>query len=148
MMSAVERIAGNKRAEFKDFLKRYDQGPLDEGYTDSEVRSRYEEVAARLPDSDYEESAMAAFSRMTPGERNEFYSQLRSSATRQGFSTTAFESEGIAPQDDPAVLAGLTTRLRSEPEVLPSLLNDNLANSALKAGFAGIAANAINKVIH
>jgi hypothetical protein len=145
-MNVIERMVDEKRGEYGEFLKRYDQGPPDEGYSDDEVRSRYEDVAARVTDSEYREAAERSFQRMSAAERQEFYTQLRSSAARQSFSAPEFEAAS-GSLDDPTQLAALTSRLRNEPDILPDLLNDNLANSSLKAGFAGIAANAINQFL-
>jgi hypothetical protein len=147
-MNILEKIVGEKRTEFSDFMKRYDQGRPDEGYADDEVRSRYNEVASRLSDDEYEDSAREAFDRMSPQERREFYSQLRQTAGREGFDPSQFNGDDAGRYEDSRELAGLTSRMRREkPDMLSNLLGGNLANSALKGGFAGIAASAIKKFL-
>jgi hypothetical protein len=146
-MNLIKELIGERQQEFRDFTSRYEQGPPDQGYTDDEVRNRYDEVAARLSDSEYEDSAREAFDRMSPEERREFYSQLRQNAGREGLDAGMFDGES-SRYEDPRELAGLTSRVRREkPDMLSSLLGGNLANSALKGGFAGIAASAIRKFL-
>jgi hypothetical protein len=146
-MNILEKIVGDKRDEFNDYTKRYDQGSPDEGYSDDEVRSRYDDVASRLSDEEYEDSAREAFERMSPQERREFYSQLRQTAGREGMDAGQFNGDA-SRYEDSRELAGLTSRVRREkPDMLSGLIGGNLANSALKSGFAGIAASAIKKFI-
>jgi hypothetical protein len=144
-MDALERVLDERREELNDFTKRYDQGPPDEGYADEEVRSRYEQVASRLPERDFEESARVAFDRMAPEERREFYEQLRNTAVREGISSPELSRDATRYEDSRA-LAGLTSKVHiQQPELLSGLAGSNLANSALKSGFAGIAASAIRR---
>jgi hypothetical protein len=144
-MNMLEKLVGDKRGEFSDFMKRYDQGRPDEGYADDEVRSRYDQVASQLSDEEYEDSAREAFDRLSPTERREFYSQLRQTAGREGVEQSQFNGDA-GRYEDSRELAGLTSRMRREkPDMLSQLLGGNLANSALKGGFAGIAASAIKR---
>jgi hypothetical protein len=146
-MNVIDKVLGERREEFNDFTKRYDQGPPDEGYSDDEVRSRYDEVASRLSDEEYEDSAREAFDRLPPQSRREFYQQLRNSARRADTDGGMFDGDS-SNFDDSRMLAGLTSRVRREkPDMLSELLGTNLANSALKGGFAGIAASAIRKFL-
>ena len=141
-MNVIKDLMGERKEEFSNFARRYEQGPPDEGYDDDEVRSRYDEVASRLSDEEFEDSAREAFDRMSPTERREFYSQLRSTAAREGGDASMFDGDSTRFEDS-RQLAGLTSRVRKEkPDMLSSLLGGNLANSALKGGFAGIAASA------
>jgi len=47
------------RDKLQDFAQRYDQGAPWEGISDEETRENYDQVAAKLDDSEYEESARA-----------------------------------------------------------------------------------------
>jgi hypothetical protein len=145
-MNLIKDVIGERQEEFRDFTKRYEQGKPEEGYDDDKVRIRYEQVASGLNDQEFEDSAREAFERMSPQERREFYSQLRQTARREG-NGYQFE-EDASRYEDSRELAGLTSRVRREkPDMLSGLLGGNLANSALKGGFAGIAASAIKKFL-
>ena len=60
---------GQKRQEYEDFARRYEQGPPSEGYSDREVLDRYGEVAHKLPSTDYEAAVRDALARLSPAEQ-------------------------------------------------------------------------------
>lgn len=60
---------GQKRQEYEDFARRYEQGPPWEGYSDREVLDRYGEVAHEASPADYEAAVREALSRLSPAEQ-------------------------------------------------------------------------------
>jgi hypothetical protein len=75
---------GQKRHEYEDFARRYEQGPPWEGYSDREVLDRYGEVAHEVPPADYEGAVREALSRLSPTERAEFLRHLQERSRGRG----------------------------------------------------------------
>ncbi len=61
-----------RRRRASDFVDRYERGAPYDGIGDDEAVERYREVDSRLDDDQYRDSAEAAFSRLSPQERQEF----------------------------------------------------------------------------
>jgi hypothetical protein len=68
---------GQKRQEYEDFARRYEQGPPWEGYSDREVVDRYGEVAHKLPPADYEAAVREALARLSPEQQAELLRNLQ-----------------------------------------------------------------------
>ena len=85
-MDVLNTILGNpqKRSQYDDFIDRYQQGSPYDGIDDDEAVQRYEEITPELSDQDYEASAEAAFSKLSPEERREFSRYLRQQAQQRG----------------------------------------------------------------
>src|SRR5436190_22501141 len=75
---------GRRQRDFKDFMKRYDQGHPAEGYSDQEVVERYRDVAHAVPRDQYAQAAQEALARLSPEERAEFVKMLQERAQARG----------------------------------------------------------------
>ena len=108
-------VGGSRRRELDDFVRRYDDGPPHEGYSDDEVIDRYEQVSEHVPDDVYEESAYEAFARMSPRERREFLQWTRQQARAQDVHVPDFDQDGIDDrvERDPRALARLARSMHS-----------------------------------
>jgi hypothetical protein len=153
-MDILNNILGNpqKRSQYDDFIGRYQQGSPYDGIDDDEAVQRYEEITPNLSDSDYEESAAAAFSKLSPEERREFGNYMRQRAQQRGI--TDFDGDGIDDRlEDPGELAKRTSQLRKQdPNILEQLMGKGgtggpLDNPIAKVAFAGIAAFAASKLM-
>ncbi len=139
---------GRERDDYQDFVDRFTTGDPKEGYTQEEAITRYEEIAPRLPDDEYEESAARAFERLTPDERRQFGEWMRDRAREQG--TALPELSGEARFDDARELARTTRRIRREqPNLLQQAFGEGgvLSNPVAKVVAAGIAAMAAQRLM-
>jgi hypothetical protein len=80
---------GQKRQEYEDFARRYEQGPPWEGYSDGEVLDRYGEVAHKLSPTDYEGAVRDALSRLSPAEQAELVRDLQERTRGRGVTLPA-----------------------------------------------------------
>jgi hypothetical protein len=153
-MDVLNNILGNpeKRTQYDDFIGRYQQGSPYDGIADDEAVQRYEEITPNLSDRDYQESAEAAFSKLSPEERREFGRYLQQRAQQRGI--TDFDGDGIDDRlQDPGELAKRTTQVRSQdPNLLEQLMGKGgtggpLDNPLAKVVFAGITAFAASKIM-
>ena len=90
-MGMLDDLLGNEQfqKQFKDFVKRYDQGAPSEGYSDQEVLKRYGEVSHAVPREQYAQAAQEALARLSPEERAEFVEMLQERAAARGVNTAA-----------------------------------------------------------
>lgn len=140
LQKALGGLGGEQADKLKDFSRRYQDGPPDQGYTDDEAREQYGQVAGRLPSAEYEASAEQAFSRLSPQQRQEFAEWLRQ---RGGGRFDA----GLT--DDPRDLARTTSQIQQEqPNLLQQAFGEGgmLSNPIAKAAVAGIAAMAAQRM--
>jgi len=153
-MDVLNNILGNpqKRSQYEDFINRYQQGSPYDGIADDEAVQRYEEFTPQLSDQDYEESAAAAYSQLSPEERREFSRYLRQNAQQRGMND--FDGNGIDDRlEDPNDLAKRTTQVRrQDPNLLEQLMGKGgtggpLDNPLAKVVFAGITAFAASKIM-
>ena len=153
-MDVLNNILGNpeKRSQYDDFIGRYQQGSPYDGIDDDEAVQRYEEITPTLSDRDYQESAEAAFSQLSPEERREFSRYLRDRAQQRGMND--FDGNGIDDRlEDPSELAKRTTQVRKQdPNILEQLMGKGgtggpLDNPLAKIVFAGITAFAASKIM-
>ena len=72
-------LLGNEQLQkqYKDFVKRYEQGDPSEGYSDQEVLKRYGEVSHAVPPDQYAQAAQEALSKLSPEDREEFLKVLQ-----------------------------------------------------------------------
>ena len=158
---------GDRREEYRDFTRRYDEGAPYERIPDEEATNRYREVAPSLSEEDYRLSAREAFERMSPEERVEFGRMLREESQQRGHGD--FIDRDHDGRDDrfqdPDYLAGLTSRMHQEqPDLLGGLMGGMmgggmtgghgasggggmLGNPVAKAAVAGIAAMAVKRMM-
>lgn len=153
-MDVLNDILGKPetRSQYDDFIERYQQGSPYDGIDAEEAVQRYEEITPTLSDRDYEESAEAAFSKLSPEERREFGRYLRERAQQRGM--TDFDGNGIDDQlENPHELAKRTSQVRQrDPNLLEQLMGKGgtggpLDNPIAKIAFAGIAAFAASKIM-
>jgi len=75
---------GQRRQDYTDFVRRYDQGHPSEGYSDQEVMDRYRDVAHAVPRDEYAQAAQEALARLSPEERAGFVKMLQQRAEARG----------------------------------------------------------------
>ena len=141
-------------------MKRYDQGPPAEGYSDQEVVDRYRDVAHAVPPDQYAQAAQEALARLSPEERAEFLELLQERARARGVALP--RQVGSDPKD----LGQVVTDLHEKPGQLTDILGGGsrlpqasgsdpgsspltnvLASPLAKAALAGIAAMIVRRVM-
>ena len=148
---------GQRQNEYKDFVKRYEQGAPSEGYSDQEVLERYDEVSHAVPPDQYAQAAKEALSKLSPEERAAFVKMLQDRAAESGVTLP----RNVAPE--PKELGQVLTDLHAKPGQLRDMLSGGAAqpqqavgSSAVidilkspmgKAVLAGIAAMVVKRVM-
>lgn len=146
---------GQQQQDYHNFVQRYEQGPVTEGYSDQEAIDRYNQVATQLPPQQYQQAAYQAFDHMAPQDRAQFGRHLEQQAQQQ---SVPFPGQG-GDYSDPTYLAQIATQLhQQQPGLLTQLLGGGgggsggglmggggqlLSNPLAKAALAGIAAMAV-----
>ena len=144
------RQGGDRRDEYEDFVRRYEDGDPTEGYDADEARSRYDEVTSELSDDDYELSAREAFERLSPQQRREFGRMLRQESRTQNLDLDDDDGDE-SRYEDPARLARMSRKARKQQSGgLGGLLGGGgggmLGNPLAKAALAGVAAMAAKRM--
>ena len=149
---------GQRRKEYGDFVKRYEEGDPSEGYSDQEVLKRYGEVSHAVAPDQYAQAAQEALSKLSPEERAAFVKMLQDRAAASG---VALPDE-VAPE--PKDLGQVLTNLHEKPGQLGDMLGggdvqpqaqaagsspitDILSSPIAKAVLAGIAAMVVKRVM-
>ena len=146
-------LGGQQRGEYEDFVRRYDQGPPSQGYSDQEVLQRYQQVAPQLSPEEYERSAEEAFQRLSPQERQQFAQWLQTRSQQSGVSFPDADGDGRDDRlQDPRELARTMSRMQQqEPDLLQKILGGQsgtaLDNPLVKAALAGVAAMAAKRIL-
>jgi hypothetical protein len=158
---------GQKRQEYEDFARRYEQGPPWEGYSDREVLDRYGEVAHQVPPADYEAAVRDALGRLSPAEQAELVRQLQERTRGRGVSLPAPRPGAGGGLDELArsvrELHEQPGRLRevmtgpaggpvgrpagAGPAGIPPGAGDIFASPLAKAAIAGITAMLVRRVL-
>ena len=102
----------DRTPQARDFVNRFEQGPIDQGYTDQEAHENFSRVAQHADPETMQRAAEQTFSRMSPQERSQFAQLMQQQMGGQpsGFS------------DDPRQMAGMVGRMQKEnPGGLASL---------------------------
>ena len=140
LQNVLKGLNGDEPDRLRDFSRRYQDGPPDQGYTDQEAKEHYGTLAGRLPTGEYEASAEDAFSRLSPQERRQSGEWLEQrSGGRVQTATT----------DDPRELARATNQVQQEqPNLLQQVFGEGgaLSNPIAKMAVAGIAAMAAQRM--
>lgn len=141
-------LGGQQRAEYQDFVNRYDQGHPAQGYDGQEVLNRYQQIAPQLPPQQYQQAALASLNRLSPQERAQLGQYLLQQAQQQGVSVPGLPTASPTNYQDPTALAGAMTQLHQQPDLLHSLFSPGgaLSNPLAKAALAGVAAMAAKQV--
>ena len=160
-MNLLEMLMGNSqtREGFEDFLKRFEDGPPSEGYSDREVLDRYGEVSHKVSSSEYEQATRDAFGHLSQADREEFGKLLAGQARSK-----RLDLPGLTPAQDQGFgnldwLTNITSQLHQQPGLLREILGGLtgskesgssggiLSNPLAKAALAGIAAMLVKKVL-
>ena len=174
MTNMLESLLGGqpqRRREYEDFARRYDEGPPWDGYDDDEVVDRYAEISEHVPPDVYEDSAYEAFQRLSPQERRQLGQHLRQQARQQNVNFPDFDRDGVDDRfEDPRFMAQMAGRMhRQRPGMFGDVVSGGriqqrrrqgqrrqqgkrkqanpLGNPLAKAALAGIAAIAVKKMM-
>ena len=159
-MGILDDLLGNEQLQkqYKDFVKRYEQGDPSEGYSDQEVLKRYGEVSHAVPADQYAQAAQEALGKLSPEDREEFLKMLQERAAERGVKLPGKVAA------DPKDLGKVLTDLHEKPGQLRDILGggdaqprgqapesspigDMLASPMAKAVLAGIAAMVVKRVM-
>jgi hypothetical protein len=158
-MGILDDLLGNEQLQkqYKDFVKRYEQGDPSEGYSDQEVLKRYGEVSHAVPPDQYAQAAQEALSKLSPEDRAEFLKTLQERAAERGVKLPGKVAS------DPKDLGKVLTDLHEKPGQLRDILGpcaqpqeqaqgsnpitDMLSSPMAKAVLAGIAAMVVKRVM-
>jgi len=159
-MGILDDLLGNEQLQkqYKDFVKRYEQGDPSEGYSDQEVLKRYGEVSHAVPADQYAQAAQEALSKLSPEDRAEFLKTLQERAAERGVKLPGKVAS------DPKDLGKVLTDLHEKPGQLRDILGpgdgqpqdqaqgsnpitDMLSSPMAKAVLAGIAAIVVKRMM-
>lgn len=99
------------RANAQDFISRYQQGPIDQGYSDDEAIQHYQNVAQHADPATMQRASEQAFMNMSPDQRSQMAQMLQQHAGGQPVS------------NDPRQMAGMVSQMHQQnPGGLASLL--------------------------
>jgi hypothetical protein len=162
-MGILDDLLGNEQLQkqYKDFVKRYEQGDPSEGYSDQEVLERYGEVSHAVPTEQYAQAAQEALSKLSPEERAEFLEMLQERAAARGVKLPGKVAS------DPKDLGKVLTDLHEKPGQLRDILGggsldqpqaqaqapgsnpitDMLSSPIAKAVLAGVAAIVVKNMM-
>ena len=162
-MGMLDDLLGNEQLQkqYKDFVKRYEQGDPSEGYSDQEVLKRYGEVSHAVPSDQYAQAAQEALGKLSPEERAEFLEMLQERAAARGVKLPGKVAS------DPKDLGKVLTDLHEKPGQLRDILGggsldqpqaqaqapgsnpitDMLSSPIAKAVLAGVAAIVVKKMM-
>ena len=117
-MGILDELLGNEQLQkqYKDFVKRYEQGDPSEGYSDQEVLKRYGEVSHAVPPDQYAQAAQEALSKLSPEDRAEFLKMLQERAAARGVMLPGKVAS------DPKDLGKVLTDLHEKPGQLRDIL--------------------------
>jgi hypothetical protein len=105
----------DRRPQARDFVSRYEQGAIDEGYSEEEAYENFQRVSQNADPETMQRAAEQAFARMDPAQRAEFAQMLQQ---RMGGSGNQFGGYS----DDPRQMAGMVSQVQREsPGGLASL---------------------------
>jgi hypothetical protein len=103
----------DRTTKARDFISRYEQGSIDQGYSDEEAYQNFHRVSQRIDPDTMQRAAEQAFARMDPNQRAQVAQFLQQ---RSGY-----QMSGGAP-DDPRQMAGMVSQIqRDQPGGLESL---------------------------
>jgi hypothetical protein len=157
-MGILDDLLGNEQLQkqYKDFVKRYEQGDPSEGYSDQEVLKRYGEVSHAVPPDEYAKAAQESLSKLSPEDREEFLKMLQERAAARGVKLPGKVAS------DPKDLGKVLTDLHEKPGQLRDILGpggaqgqtsgsnpiiDMLSSPMAKAVLAGIAAIVVKRMM-
>ena len=120
----------DRRPHAQDFINRFEQGPIDQGYSDEEAYDHFSRVSQHADPDTMQRAAEQTFSRMSPQERAQFAQMMQQQMGGQmqgGFS------------DDPREMAGMVARVqRDSPGGLASLFGGGGGGGGLGGMLGGL----------
>lgn len=120
----------DRTSQARDFVSRFEQGPIDQGYSDDEAFQNYQRVSQHIDPATYQRAAEQTFSRMDPNQRAEFAQMLQQ---RMGGQATG------AVSNDPRQLAGMVSQVRQQnPGGLASLFDGGGSGDKDGGGLGGM----------
>jgi hypothetical protein len=106
--------SNDRRSRASDFISRYEQGPVDQGYDDDEAFDHFQRVSQHADPDTMHRAAEQAFARMDPDQRAQFAQYLQQQAGGQ------FSGRMTS---DPRDMAGMVSNMqRQNPGGLASLM--------------------------
>ena len=120
----------DRRSNARDFISRYETGPVDQGYDDDEAFNHFQQVSQHAdPDTMYRASEQA-FSRMDPDQRAQFAQYLQQQAGGQF---------GGRVSHDPREMAGMVSQIqRQNPGGLASLFGGGGGGGGIGDALGGL----------
>ena len=159
-MGILDDLLGNEQLQkqYRDFVKRYEQGDPSEGYSDQEVLKRYGEVSHAVPPDQYAKAAQEALSKLSPEDRAEFLKMLQQRAAERGVKlpgTVASDPKDLGAvltdlHEKPGQLRDILGPRNGQPQQQASASNpitDMLSSPMAKAVLAGITAMVVKRVM-
>ncbi|MEJ7900637.1 MAG: hypothetical protein WKF63_02275 [Thermomicrobiales bacterium] len=104
----------DRKSKAQDFISRYDQGPVDQGYDDDEAFDHFQRVSQHADPETMHRASEQAFARMDPDQRAQFAQYLQ----QQGGQQVSGQMS-----NDPREMAGMVSQMqRQNPGGLGALL--------------------------
>ncbi len=94
----------DRKPQARDFVNRFEQGPMDQGYSDEEAYQHFSQVSQHADPETMQRAAEQTFSRMSPQERQQFAQVLQQQSGGQ--------ASGLS--DDPRQMAGMVGKMQKE----------------------------------
>jgi hypothetical protein len=108
----------DRSSRARDFISRYEQGPIDQGYDDHEAYEHFQQVSGQLDPDTFQRAAEQTFSRMDPQQRSQFAQTLQQQYGGQF---------GGNISHDPRDMAGMVARVhRQDPGGIASLFGGGI----------------------
>ena len=103
----------DRKSRARDYISRYEQGPVDQGYDEDEAFEHFQRVSQHADPDTMQRASEQAFARMNPDERQQFAQYLQQQGGGQ-FSDRM--------SSDPRDMAGMVSQMqRQNPGGLASL---------------------------
>lgn len=119
----------DRRSQASDFISRYEQGPVDQGYSDEEAYEQFQRVSQHADPDTIQRASEQAFSRMDPQQRAQFAQQLQQQGGGQAGQVS----------DDPRQMAGMMSQMhRQNPGGLAGLLGGGGGGSGVGDALGGL----------
>ena len=123
----------DRKPQARDFINRYEQGAIDEGYTEKEAYENFQRVAQNADPATMQRAAEQAFARMDPGQRAEFAQMLQQRMGGQA------GNQSSGSTDDPRQLAGMVSHVQREsPGGLATLFGDGGSSNGGGGGIGDV----------
>jgi hypothetical protein len=137
--------SGKDREEHQDYVKRYEQGPAWEGYSDQEVLDRYGSVAHKASREDYEQAARDSFDRLTPEQQEEFARYLEERARSRNIRVPQRERGAEGGPGNLDWLSKVTGQIHQQPGALRDMLGPGQEQPSGGGGLGGLFSSPIAK---